>query len=82
MERVVPGHVWLAEGGAYQAREWAALKTEFWDYVDLHLYEIATIRQWKTVDEQRGEVILRMEATVLGNIAPGSLLVVPLRPDA
>jgi hypothetical protein len=72
MERVVPGHVWLAEGDAYQAREWATLKTEFWDHVDLQLYEIATIRQWKTVDEQRGVVILRMEADVLGTVVPGS----------
>ncbi len=82
MERVVPGHVWLAEGGAYQAREWAALKTEFWDYIDLQLYEIATIHQWKTVDEQRGEVILRMEADVLGSVVPGSFRLGPVSPDA
>jgi hypothetical protein len=80
MERVVPGHVWLL-GEGQQRAEWAALRTEFWEHVDLKLYEIATIRQWKTVDEQRGEVILRMEADILGSMVPGSFRLGPVSSD-
>jgi hypothetical protein len=80
MTRVVPGDVWLADGGAYQAREWAALRTDFWDEVDLRVYEIARVRQWRTADEERREVILHMEADVLGTMVPGSLRIGPWKP--
>ncbi len=77
----MPGHVWLL-GEGQQRAEWAALRTDFWGYVDLKLYELATVRQWKTVDEQRRVVILRMEADILGSVVPGSFRLGPVNPDA
>jgi hypothetical protein len=80
MERVVPGHVWLL-GEGQQRAEWAALRTEFWEHVDLKLYEIATIRQWREIDEHGRRVILHMEANVLGSVGPGSFRLGPVSSD-
>lgn len=65
MDRTVPGWQWL-QGKEAQQREWDALAEDFWGYVRLNTWDVGVVRKWKTVDEQRGEVILHMEVEVLG----------------
>jgi hypothetical protein len=70
MTRTVPGWRWL-EGPEAQAQEWAALTKDFWGYIKLNTWEMATITKDVSYNEVDRTVILHMEAEVIGKITPG-----------
>lgn len=60
------------QGPDVQAMEWKVLEQDFWSYIRLNTWDVAVIKKSKRVDEQRGHVILHMEADVFGKIVPES----------
>jgi hypothetical protein len=58
------------EGPEAQAAEWKTLTDEFWRHVDLQVGEVALTQKFTDYDEERRQVVLRIEAQIVaGNVS-------------
>ena len=73
MNRIVPGWRWL-EGTEAQELEWAALRKDFYRWMNLKIGEVALMTTSKQFNEADRTVILRIEAKIVkGTVSFGSV---------